>query len=284
MTDTVYDKITIARIGLLMRHPFFGNMATRLKIVDGSDWCSTAATNGREIFYNREFFETKTNKEIEFIIAHEIWHNVLDHINRLEGRNPKVWNAAIDYATNGMLIRDRIGEKPKGIEIYHDVKHNGKSAEEIYDEIYEDENNEYEFNFQDGYYLNGFDKISFDISMTYNNSLFGKAYYNYNNKTIDIEQYNLPYKIKSGTYSLVEEDKTKELDGFYSKKIKYTSLAEKELIATFCNGNKYIYLIDGNSAEFVDYNNNNGAPQKIKYSYKNNTGYYNENDADEEDE
>ena len=141
MTDTVYDKITIARIGLLMRHPFFGNMATRLKIVDGSDWCSTAATNGREIFYNREFFETKTNKEIEFIIAHEIWHNVLDHINRLEGRNPKVWNAAIDYATNGMLIRDRIGEKPKGIEIYHDVKHNGKSAEEIYDEIYEDEVN-----------------------------------------------------------------------------------------------------------------------------------------------
>ena len=141
--------------------------------------------------------------------------------------------------------------------------------------IYKDENNEYEFNFQDGYYLNGFDKISFDISMTYNNSLFGKAYYNYNNKTIDIEQYNLPYKIKSGTYSLVEEDKTKELDGFYSKKIKYTSLAEKELIATFCNGNKYIYLIDGNSAEFVDYNNNNGAPQKIKYSYKNNTGYYN---------
>ena len=39
--DPVIDKIVVARVGLLLRHPFFGNMATRLKIVDGSDWCPT---------------------------------------------------------------------------------------------------------------------------------------------------------------------------------------------------------------------------------------------------
>ena len=28
----VFDKIVVARVGLLLRHPFFGNMATRLII------------------------------------------------------------------------------------------------------------------------------------------------------------------------------------------------------------------------------------------------------------
>ena len=47
--DPIVDKIVVARIGLLLRHPFFGNMATRLRIVDGSNWCNTAATDGRAL-------------------------------------------------------------------------------------------------------------------------------------------------------------------------------------------------------------------------------------------
>jgi len=39
--DPIIDKIIVARVGLLLRHPFFGNMATRLQIKDGSDWCAT---------------------------------------------------------------------------------------------------------------------------------------------------------------------------------------------------------------------------------------------------
>ena len=139
--DPIVEKIIVARIGLLLRHPFFGNMATRLIIKDASDWCKTAATDGRHLFYSREFFENKTAKEIEFIVGHEILHNVFDHIKRTEGRDPQIWNIAIDYTVNGQLVRDRIGDSPKGIKIFHDPKHYGKSAEQIYDEIYEDEDN-----------------------------------------------------------------------------------------------------------------------------------------------
>jgi predicted metal-dependent peptidase len=138
-SDPVIDKIIVARIGLLLRHPFFGNMATRLKIVDASDWCNTAATDGRNLFYSRSFFENLSNKEVEFVVAHEILHNVFDHIARTEGRNRKIWNAAIDYCVNGQLVRDRIGDSPKSINIFHDTKHYGKSAEQIYDEIYDEE-------------------------------------------------------------------------------------------------------------------------------------------------
>jgi predicted metal-dependent peptidase len=137
--DPVVDKIIVARIGLLLRHPFFGNMATRLKIQDASDWCSTAATDGRHLFYSRPFFESLNPKQVEFVVAHEILHNVFDHLSRAEGRDKQIWNAAIDYCVNGQLVRDKIGDSNfEGIKIFHDPKHYGKSAEQVYDEIYND--------------------------------------------------------------------------------------------------------------------------------------------------
>ncbi len=136
--DPIIDKIVVARVGLLLRHPFFGNMATRLKIEDASDWCPTAATDGRHLFYNREFFSDLSTKQVEFVVAHEILHNVYEHMLRVESRNPKIWNAAADYSVNGTLVRDKIGEVPPKIKIFHDTKHYGKSTEQIYDEIYND--------------------------------------------------------------------------------------------------------------------------------------------------
>lgn len=138
--DPVIDKIIVARVGLLLRHPFFGNMATRLKIQEGWPELKTAATDGRSIFFNREFFNKMTVKQVEFVIAHEILHNVFDHMARAEGRNHKIFNIATDYCVNGQLVRDRIGDhKVPDIQIYHDTKHYGKSAEQIYDEIYDEE-------------------------------------------------------------------------------------------------------------------------------------------------
>jgi predicted metal-dependent peptidase len=140
--DSIVDKIIVARVGLLLRHPFFGTMATRLKIVDGSDWCPTAATDGRHIFYNREFFEPLTVKQIEFVIGHEILHNVFDHMSRRDGRNPKIFNIACDYNVNGQLIRDKIGEVPPVIKIFHDTNYYGMGSEEIYDKLLEDHDEE----------------------------------------------------------------------------------------------------------------------------------------------
>ncbi len=137
--DPIVDKIVVARVGLLLRHPFFGNMATRLKIEDATEWCATAATDGRHLYYNRDFFKDLTTKQVEFVVAHEILHNVFEHMMRVEGRNRQIWNAAADYCVNGQLIRDKIGEVPSKIKIFHDTKHYGKSCEQIYDEIYDDE-------------------------------------------------------------------------------------------------------------------------------------------------
>ena len=50
--DKAIEILVTARIGLLLRQPFFGNMATRLELEDASTWCGTIATDGRKFYYN----------------------------------------------------------------------------------------------------------------------------------------------------------------------------------------------------------------------------------------
>lgn len=133
--DPIIDKIIVARVGLLLRHPFFGNMATRMKLIDASDWLPTAATDFRNLYYNREFFEQLNPRQVEFVVAHEILHCVYDHMNRREDRDPRIWNIAADFCVNGLLKRERIGEDPP-LKFFHDTKYYGWSAEQVYDEIY----------------------------------------------------------------------------------------------------------------------------------------------------
>jgi predicted metal-dependent peptidase len=134
-TDPVIDKIVVARVGLLLRHPFFGNMATRMKLIDASDWLPTAATDFRNFYFNREFFEKMTPRQVEFVVAHEILHCVFDHMMRNEGRDKQIWNIAADYCVNGILKRDRIGDDPP-VKFFHDRKYDGWSSEQVYDEIF----------------------------------------------------------------------------------------------------------------------------------------------------
>ena len=138
MQKVVLDRIITARVGLLLRHPFFGNMATRLRIVAADDIIPTAAVDGRNLYYNTQFFNAMDNKEIEFVIAHEILHMVFDHLTRRGERNPYLYNVACDYIVNNMLVRDRIGVKPKLVECFQDFKYEGWTSEEVYDQLYQD--------------------------------------------------------------------------------------------------------------------------------------------------
>ena len=138
MREDVADRIIVARVGLLLRHPFFGNMATRLIVKPCDDWCPTAATDGRHLFYNTQFFNAMSNKEIEFVIAHEILHCVFDHITRREDRIPVLHNIACDYIVNNTLVRDRIGEMVKLVQCYQDFKYEGWMSEAVYDDLFKE--------------------------------------------------------------------------------------------------------------------------------------------------
>jgi len=133
----IIDKLITARVGLLLRHPFFGNMATRMKLIEASNWCPTLATDGRHFYYNLGFINKLSPKECEFGFAHEVLHNVLDHLGRRDGRDPVLSNIAADFAVNQILKDERIGVRPSFIQIFQDDRYRGKSYEEIYQALYD---------------------------------------------------------------------------------------------------------------------------------------------------
>ena len=131
------EKLTTARIGLLLKAPFFGQLATRMTLTNADEWCGTAATDGRKFYYNSEFVNNMPLKQLEFLVGHEILHAVYDHMGRRGDRQPRLSNIAADYCVNQDLVEQRIGEKISVVPILFDTKFRNMSYEEVYDYLYE---------------------------------------------------------------------------------------------------------------------------------------------------
>jgi predicted metal-dependent peptidase len=133
----VREILITARVGLLLKASFFGNMATRLTLVNADQWCPTAATDGRNFYYNSRFIKMLRPKEVEFLFGHEVLHCVYDHFGRRGDRDPQLWNIADDYCVNGDLKKHNVGEFITSVPCLYDKKYEGMSAEEVYDILYQ---------------------------------------------------------------------------------------------------------------------------------------------------
>ena len=129
------ERLVSARIGLLLRHSFFGNLATRLKLINADEWCATAATDGQKFYYNSRFIMMLKPKEVEFLVGHEVLHVVYDHIGRRDHRDPQIWNIANDYTVNADLKRHKVGQFITTVPCLYEQKYDGKTSEEIYDDL-----------------------------------------------------------------------------------------------------------------------------------------------------
>jgi predicted metal-dependent peptidase len=131
----VREKIVTARIALLLKAPFFGNLATRMKLINADDWLTTAATDGRNFYYCTEFVQKLPPKQLEFLVGHEVLHAVYDHMGRRGDRDPKIFNIANDYAVNSDLVDQRVGERITVVPMLYDAKYRGMPSEAIYDDL-----------------------------------------------------------------------------------------------------------------------------------------------------
>lgn len=134
------EKLITARIGLLLKAPFFGNLATRMKLVNADEWCQTAATDGRTFYYNSVFVNNMPLKQVEFLVGHEVLHAVYDHMGRTGSRDRKIMNIAADFCVNSDLIDQRVGEKITVVPMLYDPKYKGMAMEEVYDDLMQNAN------------------------------------------------------------------------------------------------------------------------------------------------
>ena len=77
---TTAQKLTRARVQLLLSYPFFGTLCLRLKLIPGN--LPTLATDGSRIVYNPTFVVELKPAELEGTLAHEVLHCALGHQSR----------------------------------------------------------------------------------------------------------------------------------------------------------------------------------------------------------
>ena len=143
MQKTAAERITQSRVRLLLTKPFFGQLATRLRLEDASDYIPTAATDGRRFLYNVEFVQSLSDPELDFLVGHEVLHVVYDHMEARGERDKMVYNAAADFNINMTLVEHHVGEpikdnKLQGGKICLDWKYRGNNSYEIYDKLIEE--------------------------------------------------------------------------------------------------------------------------------------------------
>lgn len=141
--QTLRDRINKSKVRLFQKDGmiFYSALLAQLKIEIVANIPWIAATNGTRIVFNPERCEEISNPQLLGTIFHELLHVVFDHVGRskIKGLNPQAWNYAGDYLIN-MEVKDRGFELPDGALL--DYKFKGKGTKEIYDIIY-DPNEEY---------------------------------------------------------------------------------------------------------------------------------------------
>lgn len=134
---TPIDKIlSRAKIGMLQKKDtvFLSTICFSLEFVL-TDTVPTAATDGKKMLINPEFFERLTIDERVFVLAHETLHVAYLHMLRVEGRDFKRWNKACDYVINRFL-------QQRGFMLVQDVlvdrKFDGMTSEQVYELLDDD--------------------------------------------------------------------------------------------------------------------------------------------------
>lgn len=133
------EKIIQARTNLLVSNGFFGYLCMQLRLVE-EYIIPTAAVDGRSLFYNPDFIHQLTEREIEFVVAHEVMHCCFQHFTRRGPREPRRWNRAGDYVINYDLQESGFALIPQGkvingrpFSILIDAKYKNMPTEEVYE-------------------------------------------------------------------------------------------------------------------------------------------------------
>ncbi|TAA54594.1 VWA-like domain-containing protein [Shinella sp. JR1-6] len=125
----IESKLLAAKTALMFEQPFFGAMIVQKEIVEDPR-VPTMATDGKRFYYNTRFVEKLSKRELVFVLAHEILHDVFYHHTRMGNRDPEKWNIAGDYVINFELKESSCGEMPKGG--LYDPQYGGMSTEDVY--------------------------------------------------------------------------------------------------------------------------------------------------------
>lgn len=81
------------------------------------DWCDTACTDGKRIYWNPSFVEQLSIRRLCGLLCHEVMHPLLLHHTRMGSRDPLIWNIAGDLVINEILANHGLELPPDGMRL-----------------------------------------------------------------------------------------------------------------------------------------------------------------------
>lgn len=97
------QRLLRSRLRILNKHPFYGLLLMHMKFsVDEKE--ETACTDGENIVFGTVFLDDLNDKELDFVMMHEILHVVLQHWNRVESFQHEEFNRACDIVVNSIIL------------------------------------------------------------------------------------------------------------------------------------------------------------------------------------
>ena len=152
MSDDSHPLYTEVKTAMLLHVPFFASILLDMMQVKIGKFDNvwppgmnhTAATNGKTIWFDKDFFESMKLPERVFVLCHEIGHAMWQHMSRgkkyddigFEGEkfDRGRWNRAGDYVINDMLDKCNVGKMPN-CALHKPEKY---TSESLVDDVYRD--------------------------------------------------------------------------------------------------------------------------------------------------
>lgn len=130
LSPDIKKTISASLLRLRMKSPFFATLALFTHF-QATEYCPTAATDGKNIFVNETFLRSLVSLEVDGLLLHEVLHAALLHCIRCGIRDRLLWNVAADIVVNGMIVQGKDFKLPKGVIRHPELEH--FSVEEIYE-------------------------------------------------------------------------------------------------------------------------------------------------------
>lgn len=134
-------RLLVARMRILCNHGFYGLLLMHM-IYSIDEGCETAYTDGERIAFSPTFLEELSDKELDFVMMHEILHVVLRHCLRGEDKDNERYNIAADIVINSTIMHEN-DDKASSITLskYGESMHIAPDGKEGYlytaEEVYE---------------------------------------------------------------------------------------------------------------------------------------------------
>ena len=135
------NRLLLARMRILCNHGFYGLLLMHM-IYSIDEGCETAYTDGVRIAFSPFFLEELSDKELDYVLMHEILHVVLQHCLRGEYKDNERYNIAADIVINSIIMHEN-NDKPSSITLttYGESMHIAPDGKEGYlytaEEVYE---------------------------------------------------------------------------------------------------------------------------------------------------